>query len=121
MIIGVFLILMGIHNVLVFAEKSDNEYPFLNGKLDSQELNKRAFEALGKRSKTEKIVDDLTEKNMILKKMVKLLLKEIDNEHTNEKRGFEALGKRSSDEEDTKNYDQVYSLIKRGFESLGKR
>ena len=121
MIIEVILVLVSIQSVLVYGEKTDNEYPYLNSNIE--EVNKRAFEALGKRNslQAENIADELVEKNIILKKMIKLLLKELDNQHYNEKRGFEALGKRSSDDEERKNFDKLYPVFKRGFEALGKK
>ncbi|CAF0731443.1 unnamed protein product [Brachionus calyciflorus] len=121
MLIGVLIVLIGVHSVI--GEKTlveNNEYPYL---MNSQELSKRAFEALGKRDilDNDNFIDELLEKNLILKKMLRHLLRQLEKPNENfEKRGFEALGKRSNDDEKT-NVDKQFSLFKRGFESLGRR
>lgn len=98
----------------------NNQYPYLASdiKYDSQELDKREFEALGKRSENDALIEELIEENLILKRVVKDLLK-TSTHSLMEKRGFEALGKRNNDEVKS-NFEKLFPIIKRGFESLGK-
>lgn len=126
-IVGLLMIFICSHVnssvALVDAAKSlseKNQYPYLasNIKYDSQELEKREFEALGKRSDNNALLDELIEENLILKRVLKDLLK-TSTRSIMEKRGFEALGKRSYEEEKN-NFEKLFPLLKRGFESLGK-
>lgn len=125
-IVGLLMIFICSHVIssvaLIDAAKGlteKNQYPYLasNIKYDSQELEKRELEALGKRSDNNSLLDELIEENLILKRVLKDLLK--TTRSIMEKRGFEALGKRSYEEEKN-SFEKLFPLLKRGFESLGK-
>lgn len=127
MIIGLLIIFISSHLVLTTSvvDPANNllendQYPFLASKIkyDSQELKKREFEALGKRSDENYLIEELIQENHILKKVIKDLLK-ASTRSVMEKRGFEALGKRSNNEFKT-NFENMFPMYKRGFESLGK-
>lgn len=123
-------LVLGDKGLPINTESDEYLFPVSNSKFDTfpnHELNKRAFEALKKRSSSnhnsdeDYMMDELIEKTFLLKKLLKSLLANVET--SADKRGFEALGKRSSIDQDGKMslVDKIMrDTVKRGFEALGK-